>query len=605
MQTEQPVKETVEKTEEVPEKTEKTEKPKKESKKPKKKNQKREGKDNERPNKPKRQRKYMFNEPENWRETLEKEITLETKAPPQRKKADLMKKPERDELTKKLNKKNELIQKKRKEIDELYKEKDRLRDEDRKKSNEGYNQFQELKKEKEEAWKLLSEAREKFKWKQLRENQNKTREKLKTIMDKSPFKGIAKSMAQAENHINRLKLEFRDKKKTAKEEKAMNEKIKKFEDKLGVFEKVDNLQKKLDTLREKMNKAKDEIKPLEKKYDVAKKKLNKNHDEFKKKKEEERLKNGGEPVEKKNTEKKERILTEGEKEVVKKVQKKREEIDRIRKEKDALFDEFDKKMMEFRMDHFNFAKENHTHRILKKLKWEEKQKKYEEEKSKREEERLQRLKDARKEIFTTELEKINSVNGSLQLLKLDKERGSMINQPSKAKVEGNPTDIGELNLEEENLLLMQSKKKDNYHAKPVSKKQKKRRNRQKPKVNIAQITSKTETKSLLTPDIALVLKEMKIDAPTDLSQVDDVIKAVSAKREEYLKLRERYVNEEKFEGDEAEMVSRAESVMNSVGEGADDEGEVKEHKEKKFKKKGGKKKKASKALDSGDEFPSL
>jgi len=109
----------------------------------------------------------------------------------------------------------------------------------------------------------------------------------------------------------------------------------------------------------------------------------------------------------------------------------------------------------------------------------------------------------------------------------------------------------------------------------------------------------------LPPDIALTLRDMSIEAPTELSQVDDVIKAVSAKRDEYLKLRERYVNEEKFEGDEAEVVSKGEKRMNSGEVEGEEEGMVKESKEKKSKNKGGKKKKSKKAQESGDEFPSL
>ena len=545
----------------------------------------------------------MFEEPEDWKKTLESEVTLETKVPPRRKKEDLKKKPQREDLNKKLDKKNELIKKKRKEIDALYKEKDQIRDEEKKKSNEGYNQFIELKDVKEKAWAKLSAAREKFNWKNLRTNQNKARDKLRTIMDKSPFKGIAKNTAQAQKYIARLKQEFRDKKKTAKEEKAMNEKIKKYEDGLVVFEKVDKLHAKLDDMREKMNTARDQIKPLEREYDAAKKKLNKNHEEFKKKKEEELEKNGGAPVEKDSKEKKERkerVLTPAEKEIVKKVEKKREEINKIRKEKDALFEEFDKQMMEFRMDHFEFAKENLTFRILKRLKHEESQRKWEEDKKKREEERLQRLKDERKEIFTKEMEEINSVNGALQLLKLDRDRGSMIGQPSKAQVDAN--DLGELNIEDENLQLMEKKKSEGYNYKPVSKKQSKRkRNRKKEKVNIAQLPSQSASKSLLPPDISLILKQMKVEEPADLSKVDEVIKAVSAKREYYLQLRDRYVNEEKFEGEEAEIVKRGEMFMNVTGEA--EEGEVREVKEKKPK---GKKKREKKPVEaSGDEFPTL
>lgn len=579
-----------------------------ESKKPKKKNEKNTGK-KERPPRPPREKKHVYVEKENWREELEKTITLETKAPPQRKKADLMKKPDRDELKKKLNKKNAQMDKKRKEIKALWEEKDKIRESERQKNNEGYSLFLKLKEEKEAAWNALEKVRNKVKWKNLREKQTKKRDRLRTLMDKSVFKGIAKNMAQANKHIAKLKMDFRDMKKTAKEEKVMTDKISKYEKGLGHFEKVDSIQKQLDELRAKMDSARKQLDPVEKAFKSARNKFNKNNDAFKKKKEAEKEKNGEEPKEKdseKGKDKKTRVLSEAEQKIVKKVEKVRDAIGKLREEKNLIFDEFDKQMVEFRTDHFEFAKENFIHRILKRLKHEENQRKWEENKAKREEEALQKLKDLRKEIFTEELEKINSVNGALQLLKLDKDRAHMMKAQEQVEESGEKPNI---DLETENLEMMVSKKKDQgYENRSKKNRKRQKKNKIKNKVNLAMVTSKNSGKSLLPADITVTLRDMKVAPPTELSQVEEVIKAVAAKREEYLKLRERYVNEEKFEGAEAEMVVKAEANMkqgeNWVGEEGE-EGEVRERKrEKKPKAKKPQKKKAV-VEDNGENFPSL
>ena len=591
-------------TNEATKKTEKTNA--KDSKKPGKKNDKSKGKKD----RPPRKRKHVYVENENWKEEVEKTVTLETKEPKERKKEELMKRPVRDELTKKLNKKNNLIAKKRKEIDELYKQKDKIREEERKKNNEGYSLFKSLKEEKEKAWNALEKMRNKIKWKSLREKQTKKRDRLRTLMDKSVFKGIAKNMAQANKHISKLKMEFRDLKKTAKEEKLMTDKISKYEKGLGHFEKVDNIQKQLDEIKVKMDNARKELNPLEKAFKTARYKFNKNNEEFKKKKEEEKEKNGDAPAPEpenkekgKDKEKKKRVLTEGEQEIVKKVQKVRDAINKLRDEKTALFDDFDKQMVDYRTDHFEFAKANLIRKILRNLKYKERQRKYEEDKVKRQEEELKVLKEARKEIFTEELEKINSVNGALQLLKLDKDRAHMVK--NNEKVATGTNELGDIDLESENLQLMVSKKVPQTY-KPLSKKTKKRRkkNKETVNVNLAEITKKTNDKSLLPADISVILRDMKVEALTDLAQLDDVIKAVSAKRDEYLQLRERYVNEEVFEGDEAAVVARGESLMSTSGNMRDDgEGEFRDRKKDKKPKKAQMKK--LKKEDKADDFPSL
>ena len=572
-----------------------------ESKKPKKKNEKK-----ERPPRPPRERKYVYVEPENWREELKKTVTLETKAPPQRKKADLMKKPDREDLKKKLNKKNAAMDKKRKEIKALFEEKDKIRDQERQKNNEGYSLFLKLKAEKEKAWDSLDKLRNKVKWKNLREKQTKKRDRLRALMDKSVFKGIAKNMVQAKKHIAKLKMEFRDMKKTAKEEKLMTDKISKYEKGLGHFEKVDTIQKQLDELRTKMDSARKQLDPLEKAFKTARYKFNKNNEEFKKKKEAEKEKNGGEVEEKpkgKDKEKKVRVLSEAEQQIVKKVQKVRDAIGKLREEKNLIFDEFDKQMMEYRQDHFEFAKANETNRILKRLKHEENQRKWEENKAKREEEALQKLKDARKEIFTEELEKINSVNGALQLLKLDKDRAHMMKAQDQVEDSGEKPNI---DLESENLELMVSKKvAQGYENRSKKNKKRQKKNKIKNKVNLAMVKSNKGGKSLLPADITVTLREMRVEPPTDLSQVEDVIKAVAGKREEYLKLRERYVNEEKFEGVEAEMVVKAEANMKQGENWEGEEGEIREKKREKKPKTNKSQKKKAVVEDNGENFPSL
>lgn len=618
MQSADPVKEAPEETPQVeepaPEKKKESKRPKKKNKrdKPKRGDKETENtengtKKNERPQRQPRVRKHVYQEEENWREKLAEEVTLETKVPAKRKKEDLMKRPERDEMNKKLEKKNLLVRKKRKEIEELFKQKDKIREEEMRKQNEGYTAFLTLKKEKDDAWEKVEALRAELKFNSLRDKQNKWRERMRQMMDKSPFKGIAKNMEQAKRHIEKLDMEFRDKKKTAKEEKLMTDSIRKFKKGLGHFEKVDALQKKMDANWDLFKAARERLKPLEEELKKAKGKLKKSNDEYKRKKELEKEEEGkkapeNEGKEEKKKERKERVLTPGEEEIMKKVRKIREDIKKIHKEKDEIFDDFDKQMVEYRKDHFEYARENYINKLVNDLKREERQRKWEENKAKREEERQERLKDARKEIFTAELEKVNSVNGALQLLKLDRDRAELFKE-GKEPVEGSGN-VEQIDYEAENLELVVSKKKP--HVAPVSKKRRNKKKR-KEKVNLAMVMSKKKTNSLVPPDIAVILAEMGVEAPKELAQVDDTIKAVSAKRDEYLKLRERYVNEEKFEGEEANIVNKAEMLMNrgkdwEAKEG--EEGEVREQKVEKGKPKRGKKK-PKKLVENEDEFPSL
>lgn len=611
MQSAEPVNKTAAET---PEPEKPVEEKKKESKRPKKKNkrdkpkdgdkkpEKAEGGDKKR-ERPPRVRKHVYVEEENWREKLAETVTLETKVPPKRKKEDLMKRPERGDMNKKLDKKNELIRKKRKEIDALFELKEKIRDEEMRKQNEGYNAFLVLKKDKEEAWDKLESLRKELKFQALRDKQTKWRERMRVMMDKSPFKGVAKNMAQAKAHIEKLKMDFRDQKKTAKEEKAMTESIRKYEKGLGHFEKVDALRKKLDENRQAMTAAREKLRPLEEEHKAARARLKKNSDAYKKKKEreEEEKKEKGEDAPEEKKERKKRVPSAAEEEVMVKVRKIREDIKKVRRDKDEIFDEFDKRMVEYRTDHFEFARDNYINYLVNKLKREERDRKWEENKAKEEQERLQKLKDARKEIFTAELEKVNSVNGALQLLKLDKDRAELY----KAQTEEAPTgEAAPVDYEAENLELFVSKKKPKQV--PVSKKRRNKKKR-KEKVNLAMVVQKKTEKSLVPPDIAVILAEMGVAAPKELGEVEATIKAVAAKREEYLKLRERYVNEEQFEGAEADIVDRAERVMKSDrnwNEGEGVEGEVREQKAEKGKPKRGKKK-ARKVQENEDEFPSL
>ena len=617
MQSAEPVKETPQATPEV---TQPASEPKKESKRPRKKNKRNKPNDttenaenqdtksgskkkSDRPPRPPRVRKHVYVEEENWREKLKETVTLETKIPPKRKKADLMKRPDRTDMSKKLEKKNEQIRKKRKEIEKLFKEKDKIRNEEKKKQNEGYNAFITLKEEKEEIWEKVEAMRKELKFKSLRDKQTKWREKMRVMMDKSPFKGIAKTMEQAQAHINRLKMDFRDKKKTAKEEKAMTDSIRKFEKGLAHFEKVDTLKKKMDANWALLNDARDKLKPLESQLKIARAKLKKNNDEYKRKKAAEAEEKGEEKPdekdEKEKKEKKERVLTPGEQEIMKKVKKARDDIDKLRKDKDEILDEFDLKMVEYRKDHLQFAKDNYINKLVNDLKYEEKQRKWEEDKAKREEERLQKLKDARKEIFTSELSKIQTVNGALQLLKLDKDRAEMFKE-EKVQV---PETEEKVDYEAENLELFVSKKK----PKPgVFTKKKKHKKKRKERVNLAMLVNKKKESSLVQPDIAVILNEMGVPLPKDLNQVEETIKAVSGKRDEYLKLRERYVNEEVFEGEEADVVKKAEALMNAGRQWNGEEGEEGEIREQKAKKPKGKKPRKKKPVtENEDDFPSL
>ena len=580
------------------------------SKQPKKRNQ-QNGKTYERRDRqPRKQRekKYAFREDPNWRDAVKSETTLETKQPVSKARNEMMQRPTRDGLNKKLTKKNGLVGKKRNEIKKLYEEKNKLREITRKKNNEGYNMFVTLKETKEKAFDALKKMKDSLKYEKMRTRKTKRQNRLRELMDKSPFKGVAKTMVQAKNHIAKLEQEFRDKNKTFNEEKIMVEALTKYKKGLGHFEKIDIVQKDLNQLRENFNKARDQVMPLERVYKAARGALAANSEEYKKKLEEKEKAEGKADKQ----EKKENIMSPEEKAVMKKVEAIKEDIKNINLEKDELFDEFDKEMMEYFKEQFEVKKNKYVEYLLNGLKKDERSRKWAEEEGKRAQEKAEKVKESRKEIFSKEIQKCATVNGALQLLKLDNDRSDMLKNHAKALKGVNMIDtsgIKTAELETENLQLMVSKKED-YSQGPVSKRNKKKRKNKKAKTNLVMV-SKVSNKSLLPLDIIVALSELGVEAPTELTQADETISAVAEKRDQFLVLRQKYVDEEELVGEEADIVAVAEKVMIKDRRwGGDEEGDREEsgnRNRKDHQKKGNKaKKKVVKEFQENEgDFPTL
>lgn len=554
----------------------------------------------EKPKRKPRERKYVYTEDPDWKEKLKAEITDKTKMPPKRKKEDLMTKPDREVLNKKLKKTDAIIQKKRDMIKQLYEQKDKIRKEDIAKNNEGWDKFNLLKEERDAAKKLYEDKKAELNFDKLKKLKENKHSKFKDLIDKSPFKGIAKTMDEAKEYIAGLKLNFRDVKKTAKEEKKMKDKIEKFEKGLDHFQKVEDARVKMEKSREDFKLANEQIRNLENDLYHKRKKTNKKWEELQ---EEKKLKEGNEQEGTKE-EKPKRPLTAEEKEIVKKVEKVKKEIDALYEEKKNQFDEFDKEMVKFREDHFKFARDNYAAKLIFDLQREERQKKWEEEQKRRAEEKISQAKEARKEIFTSEIERCKSALSILKLLSFefqqDQKMQNNMNQQPNLEGENN-----QLEIADENLQIVSKKQKEVVTA-PLSKKLKKKNKKNKGnKKELKEILPQKESKSLhlMTPDIVETLEMSSIAVPTQLSEVDETLEKLSKKEAEFLALRERYVNEEEFEGAEKELVKNAEREM--LKNRDYNENQEEDVKEKKPHKKNNAKPKKAKLTNEEDDFPSL
>ena len=511
----------------------------------------------------KRERKFQWDEPKNWRKDVEETTTLETEMPPKVDKKDLPKKPEWKDTLKLLEKKNKEVTKKRKKIDELYKEKDAAREKAWEKQNVGQKEFRELKKNLDDAKTAVEEKRAELKMEAKKKKKGKKQDALRRLNDRNPFRGVAKSGAKAEEHIRNLEERFRDVRKTAKEEKAMMDEIKKLKAWLPNFQRVDELRAEVDKLKTEINKGWDVIKPLQKKRDAAWDKFKKNRDEYRLKKEAEEAEKGeSKPKEEEGKKgKKERVMSPEERAVLDKIEKVRDEIKLIYKAKDELVDAHDKKMMEFRKAHYEWVRGRYVAKVLKDLKYKAKQQKWEDEKEQRAAEEEKRKKEARKRIFETEIETVAAVASTLQLLKLDRDRPTT-GLLSNGNVGAQETQFAEGELESENLELV-ARKKPRDEIVPLSKKKRKNRKKKRgQKIMTVELVGDKRPKNMLIPaDTSASLTEMGIEIPTNLDQIEETLVEVGKKTQFYLNLREKFVEQQEMTEEEKKIVARGEANM--------------------------------------------
>lgn len=509
-----------------------------------------------------RERKFQWNEPKDWRKEVEETTTLETEMPPKVDKKDLPKKPEWKDTLKLLEKKNKEVTKKRKRIDDLYKEKDAARQKAWEEQNVGQKEFRELKKNLDDAKSAVEAKRAELKMEAKKKKRGKKQDALRKLNDRNPFKGVARSGAKAEEHIRNLEERFRDVRKTAKEEKAMMDEIKKLKAWLPNFQRVDELRGQIEKLKSEINQGWDVIKPLQKKRDAAWEKFKKNRDEYRLKKEAEEAEKGeAQPKEEGKKGKKERVMSPEERAVLNKIEKVRDEIKLIYKAKDELVDEHDRKMMEFRKAHYEWVRGRYVAKILNDLKYKARQQKWEDEKEQRAAEEENRKKEARKRIFETEIETVGAVASTLQLLKLDRDRPANELNANKNLTCGVRT-FAEGELESENLELVQ-RKKPRDEIVPLSKKKRKNRKKKRgPKAMTVELVGDKRAKDMLIPaDTSASLTEMGIELPTTLDQIEQTLAEVGKKTQFYLNLREKYVEKQEMTADEQQIVARGEANM--------------------------------------------
>ena len=526
--------------------------------------------------KPKREKAPRFQYPNDWKEEIDKTLTLETKVPALPKNEELLVKPDLEALKKAKTDLQNKIEKTLKTIDNLRNEQKTLREEIWKKNN---SVFAELKEHKAVRNELLDKMNEnKAQKKKLQDELEAVDGKIGQLQKKA-YGGKIMNKSEIEKLIKAKEEAYRNKQHTSTEEKAHIDEMRELKVNLPLMSENETLRKQKETLDEKMKVLKKEGKAIFEKLQASSDKIAvikaKLDNQENTKKEE---KPAGEGAEKPKRE-----LTQPEKELREKIDKLYEDINRTRDKKGELSKKFDADMLEFDKQNFEIQKINYMIRIQKKLKSEEYRKKRQEEDEAFRKEEEEKAKELLQFKYRHEIE---TCEGLTRILNTFKPSNIVIDDFKPETITEYKVD--DQMLKSENLVLMKPKKNQDEGVKPGQKKVNK-------KVQKKTVDNKDDDRLFLDIATLQTFTDIKVMPPTTVSQIDTVIGNLNEKKNYFLKLRE----------EETEKALAApKDEPKAEGEAQEEQKEQKEHKEKKGGREGRKEQSKKVEMNEAD-FPSL
>jgi len=479
-------------------------------------------------NKKKEPRKPRYEIPEGWMEEVEKMVTLDFKLPVLPADKDRIQRPNFNQMKNQMAFYEGEIQKHYKKIDNLKEEQKKIRNELRAKNSTLYDEMNKLVEERKTHSDVLKRNKQTKLGllDQIKEIDNK----LAVYEKKNNGKVMRRKDLMA--LLKQKEDEFKNTKKTAAEEKKMMEEINKLRAQLkGIpaFEKLrDSREKKQDVIRELGKKSKaefEEVQRINSLIDEIRVRLDENHLKIKQEKEEK---------EKDPEKKKRREPTKAEQELEKIKQDHYDEVKKHKESKKKLWEKFDKDYYEFEKQQFEIRRVGLMQKIQKRLRREERDKKWAEE-----EEKIKLLEEEKaKELLQFKYaDEINLCESLINLVD-DLRPNKKQEQPQKL-AETKPVDhkVDQNVLNQENLVYIKPKEKQDYN---VVNKKKKRQKKNKKKVVTGDIN---EQKMTIHFDTLNLFNDIKVIPPSTYGQIDDCIKQLEEKKNYYIELRNKEIED--------------------------------------------------------------
>lgn len=474
-------------------------------------------------------RKPRFTPPVDWKEEAEKSVTIDSKIPTLPADAERAQKPNYNKLKNDLEFCDIEMDKHYKKIDGLKEEQKKIRYELKDKNSTLYDELKRLTDERKVHSNALAENK---KLKTVYTDKiNHIDEQLKAVEKKS-FHGKLMRKKELMDLIKLKEEEFKNTMKTSAEEKKMNDEITKLKNMIKTipeFEKLkDERQKSNDLLREINKNNKEEFEKLQKISDLI--------SDIRVKLDETTLKIKQEKTEEKEGDKKKYTPSAAEQQLENIKQEHYDEIKKLKDKKQKLRDKYEEDWTEFERQQFELDKINLMQKIQKRLKRDDRERRRKEEDEKQKALDEEKAKEFLQFKYQEEINLCESLASLLEDLKPDKKTPKTFSE-NKEIIQHN---VNQDLLKQENLVYIKPKKFDDAADSIVNKKKNKQQKNKKKEVPVTNIEVE---KVNIHFDTLNLFNELKVVPPTTFGQLDNVINQLNDKKNYYLQLREKEIQD--------------------------------------------------------------
>lgn len=484
----------------------------------------------------KKERKPRFVPPENWRAEAEAGVTLDSKIPTLGD-SERLQRPNYNKLKADLDQADADMDKLYRKIDALKEDAKTVRNAQKDKNSTVFDELKKLNEERRTHSAVLTDN------KHLKaEYTNKINAIDDALRNAEKKSGGAKPMRKKEltDLIKQKEDEFNNTKKTSAEEKKMSDEINKLKAMIKGIPELEKLkderQKLNDQLRElgKKNKAEyEKVQVVSDRITELRSRLDEAGAKSKAEREAEKAE-AGEKVEKAEGEKRPpRVLSDAEQAIENQRQAEYDAIKLLKDKKQKLRDKYDNEWLEYEKQQHELDKIYHMTKVQKNLKREEREKKWKEEDEKARLAEEEKAKAGLLFKYQGEIDLCDQLASHLEDLKPDKKS----NKAFVAQSEITSHNVDADQLKQENLVYVKPKKFDETEV--VNKKKGKQGKKQQKKETPAPVSE--SDKINIHFDTLHLFSELKVAPPTTLGQIDSVVKQLNEKKEYYLQLRAKEV----------------------------------------------------------------